>query len=73
MLEGYNLEVTSNSGCNELESRQSVKSLEFSSLSAFVILLIWCCIIPVLVTVLSAVGTTSRTNLVTIFVWCYYV
>lgn len=61
------LEVTSDSGCNGLESSLlPVKSLKFSSLSAFVIR---CCIISVLVTILSTLGTISRINLVTV---CLY-
>jgi len=53
------LEVTSNYGCNGLESRLPVKSLKFPCLSTFVI---QCCVIPVLVTILSTLGTTSWTN-----------
>jgi len=56
------LEFTSNSGCNELESKLPDKSLKFSCLSPFVF---WCCIIPILVTILIVLGTTSRSNLIT--------
>ena len=63
------LEVTSNYGCNGLESRLPVKGLMFSCLSPFVF---QCCMIPILVIILSALETISRTNLVTIFVAMQY-
>jgi hypothetical protein len=45
-----------------------LRVFKFSCLSAFVIPLVWCCIIPNLVTILSALGATSRTNFVIMFV-----